>query len=119
MGEVKTVVFEPAERWRQKEDLDAIEATSQKYWDSTDDEKRQAMLLIVRETLTQLIQDPASWVPTSIMPVNDYRLDLFISIHLAEIDEEVVKRKLEAEKALHEATEGTLQIAADLHAKDE
>lgn len=114
MGEIKTQVIGSGDRWRTKEELAESELKSQAYWDGIDDEKRQAMLLIVKEALAQLIEDPDAWVPTSIEPANDNRLDLFISIHLAEVDDEVVRRKLEAEKALHDATAGVQQIHADL-----
>lgn len=114
MGEIKTQHIGSGDRWRTKEELADSERKSQAYWDGIDDEKRQAMLLIVKEALTQLIEDPNAWVPTSIEPVNDNRLDLFISIHLAEVDDEVVRRKLDAEKALFDATAGVQQIHADL-----
>lgn len=118
MGEIRVQHVGPGQMWRTKEQLAESERNSQVYWDGIDDEKRQAMLLIVKEALAQLIEDPNAWVPTSIEPSNDNRLDLFISIHLAEVDEEVVRRKLEAEKALHEATRGVQEIHADLTTRE-
>lgn len=114
MGELRVVHIGPGERWRSKEDLAASERTSQATWDTFDDDKRAAMLLIVTEALNQLLENPDTWVPTSIEPSTDNRLDLFISIHLAEVDDEVVRRKLEAERALREATEGVKAIESDL-----
>src|SRR5687767_2748464 len=108
MGEIKVQHVGPGDRWRSKEELANGERASQAYWDGLDNDKRAAMLLIVKEALSQLIESPNDWVPTSIEPVNDNRLDVFISIHLAEVDEEVVRRKLEAERALHEATQGVI-----------
>lgn len=116
MGQIKTCHVTPGDRWRTKEEMAESERKSQSYWDGIDNEKRQAMLLIVKEALTQLMEDPNSWVPTSIEPENDNRLDIFISLHLAEVDDEVVRRKLEAERALHDATVGVRSIHADLAA---
>lgn len=119
MGEVKTQVFGAKDTWRTKEELAGVERKSQAYWDGIVSEKRQAMILIVREALTQMLEDPNAWVPTSILPSSDERLDLYISIHLAEVDDEVVKQKLQIEQDLHTARTGSLQIAADLLPKDE
>lgn len=115
MGTVKVQEFGPTEKWRTKEELASLERESQKYWDGIKDEQRQAMILIVREALMQMLEDPNSWVPTSIIPQSDARLDVYISIHLAEVDDEVVKQKLKIERDLHAARTDSLQIAADLH----
>lgn len=117
MGQIQVVHIGDTETWRSKEDLAKSERDSEAYWHGLDDDRRAAMLLIVREALTQLIEDPAAWVPTSIEPKNDQRLDVFISIHLAEVDDEVVRRKLEAERALHDATTGLVAIERDLREK--
>jgi hypothetical protein len=119
MGEVRVCHFGPGEQWRPKEDLARSERDSQAYWDELDDDRRAAMLLIVKEALMQLIEAPKDWVPTSIEPSNDHRLDVFISIHLAEVDDEVVRRKLEAERALHEATQGVITIESELRSLSE
>lgn len=114
MGEIRTQHIGPGETWRTKEELATSEQNSRAYWDGIDNERRAAMLLIVKEALAQLIESPNDWVPTSIEPANDNRLDIFISIHLAEVDDEVVRRKLAAERALHEATEGVRIIESEL-----
>ena len=117
MGQIAVQHIGENDTWRTKEELAESERKSEAYWQGLDDDQRAAMLLIVREALTQLIEDPSAWVPTSIEPKNDQRLDLFISIHLAEVDDEVVRRKLEAEKALHDATTGLVEIERDLREK--
>lgn len=114
MGEVKVVHIGENDTWRTKEQLAESERVSEAYWKDITVDQRAAMLLIVREALMQLIEDPAAWVPTSIEPKNDQRLDIFVSIHLAEVDDEVVRRKLEAEKALQDATTGLVEIERDL-----
>lgn len=117
MPEVKIQHFGPNDTWRSRDELVKSEQDSQRWWDALDDPKREALVFIVRESLTQMLVNPDSWVPTSMEPADDHRVDLYISIHLAEIDDEVVHRKLEAEKQLVEATQGVQAIEADLRSR--
>lgn len=114
MGEIRTQHISPGEVWRTREDLAGAEKKSEVFWKSLSDEKRQGLLLIVDEALQQMRQNLDAWVPVSLEFIADSRLDVYISIHLAEVDDEVVRRKLEAEKMLYEATHGVLAIEADL-----
>lgn len=108
--EAKVIHFKPEDEWRTREDLLDCEAKSEKFWEGLGEDERSAILLFVREAMIQLTEDPASWVPQSVEIKNDHRIDVYISIHWAEIEKEVVRKKLESERALHEATQGTRAI---------
>lgn len=114
MGEIKVVHVGPGVGWGTKEEQAEAEKKSKAFWEGLDDERRAAMLLIAREALARLIEVPEIWVPISIEPKTDERVDLYISVHMSDVDEEVVKRKLEAERNLHEATQGVLAIERGL-----
>lgn len=87
----------PAESWHTKDVLAQLEQDSMSWWNAQPDESQQALVVLIRDCLVRMIEDPAMWLPTSIVPRTDERLDIFINIHFAEMDDEVVRRRVETE----------------------
>lgn len=101
---VRTQHIPVGEEWRSKEEIAQKERESRAFWSNIDDDKRQAILVLTRDALLRLIEDPDIWVPTSVEPASGNRIDIFISIHLAEVDDEVLRRRVDTEKIIHETT---------------
>lgn len=105
------------EEWRSKEELARQEQTSRQYWKGIDDEKRAAILILMRDALLRLVEDPELWVPTSIEPKSGNRLDVFISINLAQVDGEVLRRRVETEKLISETCTDLVTLSSELDKK--
>lgn len=108
----------PGDPWRSKEEVAQKERESRQFWADIPDENRQAVLVLVRDALLRLIEDPDVWVPTSIEPKSGNRLDVFISIHLAEVDEEVLRRRVETERMISETTTDLVALRGELSAEE-
>lgn len=104
----------PGEVWRSKDEVAEKERESRKFWADIPDENRQAILVLTRDALLRLIEDPDVWVPTSVEPKSGHRLDIFISIHLAEVDEEVLRRRVETEKMIADTTTDLVALRTEL-----
>ena len=101
---IKTERIQAGKDWLTKEDVAEQERRSRKFWDSVDDPQRQAILVLVRDSLLRLVEDPEVWVPTSLEPRSGERVDLWVSIHMSEVDEEVLRRRLETERQINDST---------------
>lgn len=102
------------EQWHTKEQVAAMEQASLKFWNDLDDEHRQAVIVLVRDALLRLIEDPDLWIPTSLEPKSNNRLDLYLNIHFAEIDDEVVRRRVETEKEVYRTREDLVTLRDEL-----
>jgi hypothetical protein len=100
--------------WRSKEEVAQKERESRQFWADIPDTNRQAILVLVRDALLRLIEDPDVWVPTSVEPKSGNRLDVFVSIHLAEVDEEVLRRRVETERMIAETTTDLVKLRGEL-----
>jgi hypothetical protein len=109
----------PADSWFTKEEIAEIERSSRTAWSELDDEQRQAILLLTRDALVRLIEEVNDWVPTSFVPESGHRLDLWITVHLAEVDEEVLRRRVEAEKAISATTTDLKRMREELGQRGE
>lgn len=105
--------------WRTVQDLAEEEAKSEQSWEQMDPEQKSVVLLLVQVALERMIANPEEWVPTSLLPHQGERLDVFVSIYLAEVDKEVVRRHLEKEAEHLRARQGLVEIAQELAAVDE
>lgn len=104
----------PGDTWHTKEEVAGIEQASLRFWNELDDEKRQAVIVLVRDALLRLIEDPDLWIPTSLEPKSNNRLDLYLNIHFAEIDEEVVRRRVETEREIYRTREDLVVLHEQL-----
>jgi hypothetical protein len=104
----------PGDVWRSKEEVAQKERESRQFWADIPDTNRQAILVLVRDALLRLIEDPDVWVPTSVEPKSGNRLDVFVSIHLAEVDEEVLRRRVETERMIAETTTDLVKLRGEL-----
>lgn len=109
----------PGETWHTKEAVAAMEQASLKFWNELDDEHRQAVTVLVRDALLRLIEDPDLWIPTSLEPKSNNRLDLYLNIHFAEIDEEVVRRRVETEREVYRTREDLVTLRDELVVEDD
>lgn len=72
------------------------------WWDSLDEVQRESVPLMVADCLRHLLgQDPQTWIPDSLRAQSGSLLDIGIQISFENIDQEVLKRRLEAEKELN------------------
>lgn len=102
----------PEDEWHTKEQIAETERLSLQAWKELDDEQRQALSVITRDSLLRLLEDPDGWIPTSMLPKTGHRFDLYISINLAEVDDEVIRRRVETERQMLETRED-LQVLHD------
>ncbi len=111
---IKARVIEPGEKWHSKEEIAALEQASLKFWNELEDDNRQAVVVLTRDALLRLIEGTDLWIPTSLEPKSGNRLDLYISIHFAEIDEEVVRRRVETEREIYQTREDLVALSGEL-----
>lgn len=112
--EIEARHIEPDDKWHTKEEVAELEQASLKWWTESDDEQRQAVIVLARDALMRLIDDPDMWIPVSLEPKSGNRVDLFISIHFAEIDGEVVRRRVETEREIVHAREDLVKLHTEL-----
>lgn len=115
--EARTMADDDA--WTAKEEIARLEQEGLKYWESIDDEKRQAVIVLVRDALLRLIEDPNMWIPTSLQPQSGNRLGLWLMIHLAEVDDEVVRRRVETEREMARTREDLVVLHDELKPRPE
>ena len=108
----------PDDEWYTKEQIANLERASKSQWDNIPDENRAALCVLIRDAINRLAEDLDVWVPTSLMPATNSRLDVFVSIHLAEVDEEVLRRRLETEKMVAADTAGLVELERELRPVD-
>lgn len=112
--EVQARTMADDDAWTAKEEIARLEQEGLKYWESIDDEKRQAVIVLVRDALLRLIEDPNMWIPTSLQPQSGNRLGLWLMIHLAEVDDEVVRRRVETEREMARTREDLVVLHGEL-----
>lgn len=84
--------------WHERDVMGAIERESLQWWNEQNEEQQKSVIVIVRDILLKMIEDPTMWLPVSVVTQSDERLDIFFSIHLSEIDQEVIRRRVETEE---------------------
>lgn len=102
------------DEWTVKEEITRLEQEGLKYWETIHDEKRQAVIVLIRDALLRLIEDPNMWIPTSLQPQSGNRLGLWLMIHLAEVDDEVVRRRVETEREMAKTREDLVHLHGEL-----
>lgn len=102
------------EEWRSREEMASSERKSRKMWDDFSDEKRVAILIVIRDSMERLIEDPHVWVPTSMEAKSGNRLDIFITLNIEEVDEEVLRRRVATERAIAETSTDLVVLQGEL-----
>lgn len=97
-----------------KEEVAALERDSVAYYETLNDEQRRATTLLVVDALIELIKDPDLWVPVSIVPVSDDRIDLWISLHMADIEQQVCRDRIAGDLEREAKREELQGIRAEL-----
>jgi hypothetical protein len=105
--------------WLSKEEIARLEQEGLKYWNEATDDTRNAVIVLCRDALLRLIEDPDLWIPTSVTPQSGNRLGVWIMMHLAEVDDEVVRRRVETERELHNTREDLVALHGELGAGDD
>lgn len=95
--------LKPGDLWKMKDEIAKAEWNSRKIWDSMGDNRRAALVLMVREALLKLIEDPNGWLPTSMEPNSGDQLDLKISIRLPVLNAEELNRYVDLERTRNQA----------------
>lgn len=112
--EIQARKMAESDAWTAKEEIARLEQEGLKYWESIDDEKRQAVIVLVRDALCRLIEDPDMWIPTSMAPQSGNRLGVWLMIHLAEVDDEVVRRRVETEREVANTRDDLVALRGEL-----
>lgn len=110
--------YPPDAEWHEKDWLAKLERDSEKTWEDLDDEQRQAMIVITKDCLRRMAEDPHVWLPSSIKPQTNNKLDLWICINFDDVDDEVIRRRTEAERALIATRTDLMVIERDLRPGD-
>lgn len=112
--EIEARVIDGSDPWLSKDEIARLEGEGLQHWDGLDDEKRQAVVVLVRDALLRLIEDPDMWIPTSVVPESGSRLGVWVMIHFAEVDDEVVRRRVETEREIREARDDLVGLHGEL-----
>lgn len=107
------------DEWSAKEEIARLEQEGLKYWSSIDDENRQAVIVLIRDALLRLIEDPDMWIPTSVVPQSGNRLGVWLMINLAEVDDEVVRRRVETEREVARTRDDLVELRGELSHKED
>lgn len=79
-----------------------------------DNDQRQATLNIIRGSLVTLLDSLDEWVPESFVARSNTTLDVVISFDMVEVDSEVARSLLAAQKRLDNVREDLLALRRDL-----
>lgn len=105
--------FEPGEQRPVTPALDS-ELPVLPRWEQFADEQREAVLYLVGEVITNLADRMGEWVPRSFVADSNNRLDFTVSIDLADIENAVVLRAIEADQEMVQAMRRLSEMGADL-----
>lgn len=94
----------------ERDELIEAEKRSAEFWESIDDEHRLALAAILRDALLRLVDDPDSWLPTTIEPAEGQRIDLRILIHLSDLDQDVLKRRVDVEREVQRTRQDLIEL---------
>lgn len=78
------------------------------------DEQRAATLNLVRGAMIDLLQNLDEWVPESFVAQSKSRLDVLVSFDMIDVDNAVLHRHLQAERALADARAELLAMRESL-----
>lgn len=116
--EVEVRHIGPNDEWHSKEEIAEAERQSLASWKGLADEQRQALAVITRDSLLRLLEDPNGWIPTSMVPKTGNRFDIYISINLAEVDDEVIRRRVETERLMLETRDDLVTLHGETRDSD-
>lgn len=114
MAEVKVVHVGGDESWSTLKQLADDEAKSEEMWKALTDEQRAALLLLARDALRHMTASVAEWLPGSLIARQGERVDVFISLYFAEVEQEVVRQYMEEERNRLIAQDGLAEIVQSL-----
>lgn len=117
--EIEARHLQEGDPWLSKDEIAKLEQEGLKYWNKIEDEQRQAVTVLVRDALLRLIEDPDLWIPTSVVPQSGTKLGVWIMMHLAEVDDEVVRRRVETERELHNTKQDLVALHGELGHHDD
>lgn len=101
-------VTDSAEPWTAERIIEQ-ERLSLETWESLSEDGRSALAVIMRDMLVRLIEDPASWLPTSLVAEPGMKLMVMVELEVGALDERVIQMRLDAERRM---TDELLDILA-------
>jgi hypothetical protein len=107
-------VIDRGDDWYTKDEILRMEHESQQFWTKLTDDQRAAARVMVRDTLVRLLEDPDVWLPTTFIVKPQLRMDVYLSIHFGEVDDEVIRRRMAAENALQETRSDLVTLHKEL-----
>lgn len=107
-------VIDRGDEWYTKDEILRMEHESQQFWTKLTDDQRAAARVMVRDTLVRLLEDPDQWLPTTFIVKPQLRMDVYLSIHFGEVDDEVIRRRMAAENTLMETRTDLVTLHREL-----
>lgn len=83
------------------EQINAMERKSLEEWSSLSDDEKRALVVIMRDCLIRMIEDPLEWLPISLKPESGMRLGIFIYIGTDSVEKEILELRLIGQKNLN------------------
>jgi hypothetical protein len=67
-------------------------------WSELTDEQRQALVVVLREGMFRMLENPQEWIPHGLIPVSNDRVALLLTIKFDDIDQMIFDMRLAAER---------------------
>lgn len=108
----------PSDLWTLKDEINQREWRSRNFWKDIEDDQRLGVLLAVKDTLLRLLENLDGWVPLSLDPQTNHRIDLCITLELPAILEEALRQRVSLERIRNHTEAELMRIERDLRAKE-
>lgn len=110
--------LKPGDVWKAKDDIAKAEWNSRKFWDHLEDHRRAALVLLVRDAMLRLLEDPDAWLPSSLEPSAGDQIDLKVSIRLPILNTDEMRRYVDLERIRGRAGTELMEALGKLRARD-
>lgn len=114
MPEITVTRRDASDLWRLKDEIRAREWRSREFWKDITDDKRLGVVLAVKDALLRLLENIDGWVPLSLDPDTNNRLDLCITLELPVIVEEALRQRVSIERLEAHTAQELMRIERDL-----
>lgn len=101
------------------EQINAMERESLEAWAKIDDDQKRSLVVIMRDCLMRMFEDPLEWLPISLKPEAGMRLGVFIYVGTDSVEDEILELRQIGQKNLNDQLVQLLQIADASRPPDE
>lgn len=107
---VSAKTIEPSDLWRDKDELVKRERRCRNFWAGIEDDQRAGLILAAQDALLKLFENPDKWLPGSIDPGKNNRVDLCITLELPAVDERSMQERVSEERLLNHTVNQLLEM---------